>query len=346
MKSRPNRHQGLDNLTEFMVEDILSMSPDELAAEVAEAYGDPRALAKRFDDALLRPALTVSGSNPAARGFATPSGAGTATGRGKPLARLTGGLAYARGFAKSWLEPLKSGSSFVFSRRLALAAVSTACIALFAVIFVERDGLLDRWGLPAEGDASSSQGAQRPAPRRDLAMPKRDELQTGTDPADASLANLNRAIATNPGDVASLFQRGQLFASKGNYRLAVADLNAVISLRPGDAEALNHRCRAYAMLGDLQPALRDCDGALAIRPQYADALVSRGLVNLKRGLPRSAIADYDAALRISPNEAASLYGRGIAEKQTGNAAEGNRDVARAKALRPDIADEFAKYGVP
>jgi hypothetical protein len=63
------------------------------------------------------------------------------------------------------------------------------------------------------------------------------------------------------------------------------------------------------------------------------------------GRSRDAISDYDAALRINPRHASSLYGRGLAKLRTGNSADGNGDIAAAKAVQSDIADEFASYGM-
>jgi hypothetical protein len=58
-----------------------------------------------------------------------------------------------------------------------------------------------------------------------------------------------------------------------------------------------------------------------------------------------AIADYDVARKINPRHASSLYGRGIAKLRIGNATGGNGDIAAAKSIHPEIADEFASYGV-
>ena len=112
-----------------------------------------------------------------------------------------------------------------------------------------------------------------------------------------------------------------------------------------DAEALNNRCWVRAMIGDLNAALQDCDAALRIRPNFVDSLDSRGFVKLKIGQPQNAIADYDAALQLSASKASSLYGRGIAKLRTGNVSGGNSDIAAAKAIDPQIDDEFARYGV-
>jgi hypothetical protein len=66
---------------------------------------------------------------------------------------------------------------------------------------------------------------------------------------------------------------------------------------------------------------------------------------LKLGQPKNAIADYDAALRINPKHPSALYGRGIAKTRTGNAAGGDGDIAAAKLIQPDIAEEFVSYGI-
>ena len=76
----------------------------------------------------------------------------------------------------------------------------------------------------------------------------------------------------------------------------------------------------------------------------SDSLDSRGFVKLKMGQPQNAIADYDAALQLSARKASSLYGRGIAKLRTGNGS-GNNDIAAAKAIDPNVADEFNRYGV-
>jgi Flp pilus assembly protein TadD len=162
---------------------------------------------------------------------------------------------------------------------------------------------------------------------------------------DPAIRELDRKIQLNPRDAAAYYKRGQLYAEHGDFNRAVEDFDEVIRLDPRDAEALNNRCWARAMIGELRPALKDCDSALEIRPRYVDALDSRGLVNLKLGQHNNAIADYDAALRINPKHASALYGRGIAKLRIGNAAGGNGDIAAAKLIQRDIADEFATYGI-
>jgi hypothetical protein len=55
--------------------------------------------------------------------------------------------------------------------------------------------------------------------------------------------------------------------------------------------------------------------------------------------------DFDAAAKILPARADVLYGRGIARRLLGAPRPGDSDIAAAKLLQPDVADEMAKDGV-
>jgi hypothetical protein len=162
---------------------------------------------------------------------------------------------------------------------------------------------------------------------------------------DPTIKSLNDKLRDNPDDAAALYRRGQVYASKGFYELAIKDFNNSLRLNPKDVEAFNNRCWARTVIGDLQAALKDCNEALRLRPNFVDALDSRGLVNLKSGQNKNAISDFDAALKINPRLTSSLYGRGLAKKRNGSIPEGDLDINNAKAMDPNIVKEFADYGV-
>lgn len=160
---------------------------------------------------------------------------------------------------------------------------------------------------------------------------------------DQVISELNRRIAANRNDKVAYYKRGQVYAAKGAFSLATKDFDEVIGNKSVDVEAYNNRCWANAAGGDLQLGLKDCNEALRLRPGFVDALDSRGLIYLKLGRNEEAIVDYSAALEASPRQVSSLFGRGIAKKRS--KADGAADLSLAKSLDPDIAKEFAKYGV-
>jgi hypothetical protein len=59
----------------------------------------------------------------------------------------------------------------------------------------------------------------------------------------------------------------------------------------------------------------------------------------------AAVADYDAVLAVDAGKVTSLYGRGTAKRRKGDYASGNADIAAARALRPNVSAEFARYGL-
>lgn len=181
-----------------------------------------------------------------------------------------------------------------------------------------------------------------PPPPPAQQQPAKTEIALADDP---TIKSLTAKLNDNPDDSAALYRRGQVYASKGAYDLAIKDFNNSLRLNPKDVEAYNNRCWARTVIGDLQAALKDCNEALRLRPNFVDALDSRGLLNLKSGQTKNAIADFDAALRINPRLTSSLYGRGLAKKRNGSIAEGDLDIANAKAMDPNIVKEFADYGV-
>jgi hypothetical protein len=182
----------------------------------------------------------------------------------------------------------------------------------------------------------------RQAERKDAPPEKKDGPSLENDPI---IKDLTDKLAKNPDDPNTYYRRGQVFASKGAYSLAVNDFSDTLRLSPKDVEAFNNRCWARTVIGELQAALKDCNEALRLRPNFVDALDSRGLVNLKSGMAKNAIADFDAALKINPRLTSSLYGRGLAKQRNGAISEGELDISNAKAMDPNIVKEFAGYGV-
>jgi Tfp pilus assembly protein PilF len=162
---------------------------------------------------------------------------------------------------------------------------------------------------------------------------------------DPTIKSLSQKLNDNPDDANALYRRGQVYASKGAYSLAINDFSDSLRINSKDVEAYNNRCWARTVIGDLQAALKDCNEALRLRPSFVDALDSRGLLNLKSGQTKNAISDFDAALRINPRLTSSLYGRGLAKQRNGSMSDGEVDISNAKAMDPNIVKEYASYGV-
>jgi tetratricopeptide (TPR) repeat protein len=163
---------------------------------------------------------------------------------------------------------------------------------------------------------------------------------------DRALADYNEAIKTNPNSIYAYNNRGAAFQRKGDFARAAADYGEVTRLQPGNLDAWSARCWVRAISpGQTQQALADCNAALKIKADAADVLDTRGFIYLKLGQSDNAIKDFDAALKGDPKLAGSLYGRGLAKIRKGDRSGGNNDMAAAKAIKSDIAEEFSRYGL-
>jgi len=156
--------------------------------------------------------------------------------------------------------------------------------------------------------------------------------------AAAAAASSDRRLA-----IASAYEEA------GNYPRAIAQYDLWIAAHRDDVRrpiALNGRCWARALSGTgLDLALRDCNAALSAMPHNPAFLDSRGLVRLRLGQYAQAIADYDQVLAADGKIAWSLYGRGIARLRLGQKEAGEGDLAKARALDPDLPDRAKKLGV-
>jgi tetratricopeptide (TPR) repeat protein len=162
---------------------------------------------------------------------------------------------------------------------------------------------------------------------------------------DRAIADFSEVIRLDPKYAYGFISRGNAYSDQRDYGRAIADYDEAIRLEPTKAESWNARCWARALAGQLQQAVPDCNESLRLEPNAAATLDSRGLVYLKLGDLDKALADYDAALKLDPKLDATLYARGITKQKMGNAEGAAADIAAAKALRANVADEFAKYGV-
>src|SRR6266702_334934 len=160
---------------------------------------------------------------------------------------------------------------------------------------------------------------------------------------DRAIPDYDQAIKLKP-SAEGYFNRGNAQLGKGHYDRAIDDYNQAIKLKTAFAPAFDNRCWARAVVGILKQALADCNQALRLMPNNAATLDSRAFIFLKMTHFDAAVSDYDAALRIDPKLAFALYGRGLARLKNGDPS-GDADIAAAKALQADIAEEYARYGM-
>ncbi len=134
--------------------------------------------------------------------------------------------------------------------------------------------------------------------------------------------------------------RSKGYRRAGQFDHALEDANAAVRLAPNSWVALNLRCWTQAVMKRIGPALTDCDAAHALAPKSSSIFDSRGFVHLQAGELDAALADYAAAIETNPLNASALYGRSLIERRRGDTAAADADRAAARAIRPDIDQNF------
>jgi tetratricopeptide (TPR) repeat protein len=160
---------------------------------------------------------------------------------------------------------------------------------------------------------------------------------------DRAVQDFDQAIRLRPA-AEPYFNRGNAQLGRSQYAAAIDDYNQAIRLKPDFAAAFDNRCWARAVVGILKQALADCNEALRLMPDNPGTRPSRAFVFLKMTHFDAAVSDFDLALQADPKLAFALYGRGLARWKNEDPA-GDDDMAAAKALQADIAEEYARYGV-
>jgi tetratricopeptide (TPR) repeat protein len=164
---------------------------------------------------------------------------------------------------------------------------------------------------------------------------------------DRALADHSEGIRLTPKDADAFYNRGYTYSRKGDHERAIVDYSTGLELDASNSRLWGQRCWSRAVIGkQLQEAVEDCNKAQSLAPKIPQILGYRGFIHLKLGQFDKALADYDAAfaLTTAPDNAEWLYGRGVAKARNGDTRGGNADIDRAKSIKADIAEDFAKYG--
>ncbi|GMO62750.1 MAG: hypothetical protein Ta2G_21700 [Termitinemataceae bacterium] len=140
---------------------------------------------------------------------------------------------------------------------------------------------------------------------------------------------------TRPTTAGTYLDRGLLFASRGEYDMAIEAYSEAIKLDPNDADAYYNRGIAYANKRDYDRAITDYSQAIKIDPNYAVAYYNRGNEYRGKGDYDRAVADYSQAIKIDPNYAAVYLLRGIVYADKGDYDRAIADYTQALKLNPN-----------
>jgi tetratricopeptide (TPR) repeat protein len=117
-------------------------------------------------------------------------------------------------------------------------------------------------------------------------------------------------------------------------------------LNPQDAGNWNSRGWVRAMANkNLVDAMNDVAKALSLKPGFENAYDTRALVNFRMGNFSAAVQDADQALKYNAKMPTSLFIRGLAKRRLGQNAQGDADLAAAKAMDAKVGEQFILAGI-
>ncbi|MFI8168031.1 tetratricopeptide repeat protein [Streptomyces sp. NPDC085931] len=152
-----------------------------------------------------------------------------------------------------------------------------------------------------------------------------------------ALRDLTEAIRLDPANEFPWASRGATHERAGDPEAALADLNQALDLEPDYAWALARRARVWRALGDSERQLADLDQAVSLTPDWPWAHCERGDALRAAGRDEEAIAALDIALSLDPGYASAYASRGASLARLGRHAEALADLDRAVELRPGYA---------
>jgi tetratricopeptide (TPR) repeat protein len=141
-----------------------------------------------------------------------------------------------------------------------------------------------------------------PEPTDAAGFSRRGAAATSRRDYKAALADLDKAVAMDPGNGRYLLERARAQILSGNRPAAFADLDQAVKVAPGDAQI--RLARAESLLGRKreEDALSDLAAADAALPRQADERLTVAAIFERTDHLDKAIANYDAWIEAHPDD--------------------------------------------
>jgi tetratricopeptide (TPR) repeat protein len=176
------------------------------------------------------------------------------------------------------------------------------------------------------------------------ALAERYSLEVEKKDQDGALGDLDRLIELDPNDLARVRARAELHRTRNEREKALADYDRAIEIDPTDAASFRLRGEAHRLWGQVEPALADFGKAIELNPRYTAAYSSRALLESNRN-EDSVIADYTKCIELDPKAASWLVQRGLAHYRKKQYDDAIEDASAAIRIDARSGDAWARRGI-
>lgn len=133
-----------------------------------------------------------------------------------------------------------------------------------------------------------------------------------------------------------LVQVGLLALQKSDQNAAFSAFTSAVKKDPKNYYAHYNLGFIYQLRGNNVTALQEYQLALASKPDYVPALYNSGTIYGVSD-PARAISIYQSVVKLEPKNSAAYFNLGLLEAQSGNKAQGHKDIERAISFDNSLA---------
>lgn len=161
-------------------------------------------------------------------------------------------------------------------------------------------------------------------------------LRAAMSEGEERLADLNRALETDPESLDARLTRGLHFLQAAEHDKAIADFRAVLEKDQERSEAWQGLAEAQVNQEKYDDALKTINEAIKVEPEEAMGYNMRARIHALKGDVKAAASDLDQALKIDEDNIPALLMRARVHQLQGDTKAALADVNRALELRPGL----------
>ncbi len=134
-------------------------------------------------------------------------------------------------------------------------------------------------------------------------------LAAGNDAA--ALLDLDKLLLRSPGVADAHFERGKIYAKRGDHKKAIAEYDEAVKLGGRGAELMKMRAESLIATNQVDKAIKDYNAVIAADPQESRYYSVRAkLLNQKKDYSK-AIQDTATAIALNPQDADARFELGV-----------------------------------